>query len=322
MVSRLIEKEDISLEEHSTSKGQLHLPTTRQATDRLRLTNFIETDSGESLLDLGLSGKDTLVINDELEDRGIFLATIDIVLDVESANLVGGREALDLTIGDSPHEGRLSGTVLTAETVTVTTLETESSGVEQDLSTVSQRELAVAKILALLLILGNFTIIGILRSRANDPLAGSSDGIGGGDGGKERSEELPVGNLEGLGVHGAGSEGSNILDNNVGGIDLATELLVDRGQGLESVGSLNELERRKIGTVTLGHLANRTEGGNSPSNNSASFGITNSSLDLKETRKELGKERSDSYVRVDQLGHVVNNAIFEYVRIPIDTGEE
>jgi hypothetical protein len=61
---------------------------------------------------------------------------------------------IDLAVGDGAHEGRLSGTVLTAETVAVATLETEGSGVEQDLGTISERELAVAKILALLLIIG------------------------------------------------------------------------------------------------------------------------------------------------------------------------
>jgi hypothetical protein len=33
MVSRLIEQEDVSLEEHSTGKSELHFPTTRQATN-------------------------------------------------------------------------------------------------------------------------------------------------------------------------------------------------------------------------------------------------------------------------------------------------
>ncbi len=77
---------------------------------------------------------------------------------------------INLPIGDSTHKGGLSGTVLTAKTVAVTTLKTKSSSVKQDLGTVSQRELAVAKIFALLLIFRNLTIINVLGGGLDNPI--------------------------------------------------------------------------------------------------------------------------------------------------------
>jgi hypothetical protein len=100
MVSRLIEEQDVSLEQHCTSKGELHLPPSGQAADGLGLTLIGEADGGEGLDDLLLGCFDALVRNDELEDRGVFLAAIDIVLDVEGADFVGRGEALDLAVGE------------------------------------------------------------------------------------------------------------------------------------------------------------------------------------------------------------------------------
>jgi hypothetical protein len=68
------------------------------------------------------------------------------------------------------------------------------------------------------------------------------------------------------------------------------------------------LDGSEISTIALlGDLANLTKSGNSPGNNAASLGVTNGRLDLDETGKKLGDERSDGNVRVDELGHVVDN---------------
>ena len=96
MVGRLIEQEDVGLEEHSAGKRELHLPTTRERTNSMSLTNIIETDGTKSLDDLLARSLDTLIAEDELENRDGLLGTIDIVLDVEGADLVRGREALNL----------------------------------------------------------------------------------------------------------------------------------------------------------------------------------------------------------------------------------
>ena len=97
VVGRLIEKQDVGLEEHGARKGELHLPATGQGADSLLLALIVEADGGEGLNNLRLAGLDTLVAEDELQDRGVLLAAVDVVLDVEGADLVGRREALDLT---------------------------------------------------------------------------------------------------------------------------------------------------------------------------------------------------------------------------------
>ncbi len=89
MVSGLIEEQDVSPEKHRTSEGEFHLPTTGQTADSLLLALIVEPDGGESLDDLGLSGEDTLVSQYEREDRGIFFAAINVVLDIEGADVVG-----------------------------------------------------------------------------------------------------------------------------------------------------------------------------------------------------------------------------------------
>ena len=62
------------------------------------LAFIVKANGGESLLDLFRSGLDARVGDDEVKNRSVGLATIDIVLDVEGADLVGGREALDLAV--------------------------------------------------------------------------------------------------------------------------------------------------------------------------------------------------------------------------------
>ena len=107
----------------------------------------------------------------------------------------------NIPIGDRAHEGGLSGTVTTAEAVAVTTLETEGSSVEKDLRTVGERELAVAQVLALLLVLSNVVVLVILRRGLDDPLV--DDGVGVGRGRKEREvgdERLPLRDVEVLRV--------------------------------------------------------------------------------------------------------------------------
>ena len=55
----------------------------------------------------------------------------------------------------------------------------------------------------------------------------------------------------------------------------------ERGGGLSGI---NMLERRKVGTVTLGHLTNPTKGLDRPANNGTCLRVTNSSLSLDEGR--------------------------------------
>jgi hypothetical protein len=98
MVRGLIEQEDVSLEQHGTSKSQLHLPTTGQTTDGMCLAFIAETDGGESRNDLRLISEDAVVTQDEVKDGSLGLRTVDVVLDVEGSDHIGGWEALNLTV--------------------------------------------------------------------------------------------------------------------------------------------------------------------------------------------------------------------------------
>ena len=140
MVGRFIEEKDIGFEEDSTSEGELHLPSSRKGTDGSLLTFTSETDSLEDISALLLSLENTGILDNERDDRVLGLVTIDIVLDVESSDLVGRRETFDLTVVDGSHEGRLSRSVSSTESVSVSTLETKGSGVEENLGTVGERE--------------------------------------------------------------------------------------------------------------------------------------------------------------------------------------
>ena len=62
---------------------------------------------------------------------------------------VGGGETIQLSVVDCAHEGGLSRTVGTAQSVALTTGKTEAGIVEQDHTTIGKRELAVAQLLTL-----------------------------------------------------------------------------------------------------------------------------------------------------------------------------
>ena len=97
VVSWLVEEEDIRLEKHGAGKSELHLPTTRKGANGVLLPLVAETHGSKGLDDLLLVGENTLVRQDEGENRGILLATVDVMLDVKSADLVRRGEAFDLT---------------------------------------------------------------------------------------------------------------------------------------------------------------------------------------------------------------------------------
>jgi hypothetical protein len=187
------------------------------------LTLVTETNRCKGLNDVLPGGENTLVSDNELKNGSLFFASVDVVLNIEGANLVRRWEALNLAIGNSAHEGRLSSTVLTAQTVAMATLETENGSVEQDLGTISQGELAVAKVFAFLLIFGNLVVVCALSGRANDPLTSDCDGLrGGSDEGEVRSKGIPFRNFEVLGVDEVGSKGGCIHGVDVTRGDLGT----------------------------------------------------------------------------------------------------
>jgi len=201
MVSRFIEEENVSFEEHSTNKSRPHLHTPGEITDGLTLTGFIETSSSKGLFDLRFTGLNTIVLNDELENRSIRLTTIQVMGYREGTDLVRRRETFNLAVDNSPHEGRFAGTVLTAETIDSITVETEMGILDQDPGTVGKGEVTVAKNIAFLLFLGSLITTLVFNSARDNPLAANSDTIKGCcNGSKEGSKGLPGRNIEMLGV--------------------------------------------------------------------------------------------------------------------------
>jgi len=102
VVGGLIEEEDIGLEEDGASEGELHLPSSGEGSDGGLLALGGEADGLEDGAALGLGLEDTLVLDDERDDGVLGLVSVDIVLDVEGADLVGRRESLNLSVVDSP----------------------------------------------------------------------------------------------------------------------------------------------------------------------------------------------------------------------------
>ena len=274
------------------------------------MTLVTETNRCKGFDDVLPGGENTLVSDNELKNGGIFFAPVNVVLNIKGANLIRRWEALDLTVGDGAHEGRLSSTVLTAETIAMATLETENGGVEQDLGTISQGELAVAKVFAFLLIFGNLLVVCALSGRANDPLTSDCDRLrGGSDEGEVRSKGFPRRNFEILGVDEVGSKGGRIDGVDVARGDLGTQFLVDLNKGVGELTSFSVLERGEVRTIALGNLADLAQGGDGTSDNTSGFWVTDGGLNLEETREKAWKERSDCDVRVDELGHVIDDAV-------------
>jgi hypothetical protein len=98
VVSGLVEQENVGLEEHGTSEGELHLPATREGANAVGLALIVEAERLEGLDDLLLLAENTLVVENELENRSVLIRAVNVVLDVEGADLVGRREALNLAI--------------------------------------------------------------------------------------------------------------------------------------------------------------------------------------------------------------------------------
>lgn len=312
MVGRLVEQQDIGSEQDGSGKGELHLPSTGERADGVLLLSLIETDRLKGRSDLLGSTEKSLVSKDPVDNGDLLLGTIDIVLNVESSDLLGRWETFDLVVHDGVHEGRFTGTVSTTETVSVSSLQSHVGVVEQDLGTVGQVELLnVTEILTLLLVvefdLVALLLIGLLLEQLSD--------------GRERvvrrKGELDVGwegSLPGLlvkvvGVDERSGKDTSVGESRVGLLDGSTTVLLDEGDKVGGeVRTLLDLERGQVGTVGIGgDFTDSSQGGDGSVGDGSCFRVGNGLGGLDQSRQELGQERSDSVLRVDQLGHVVGN---------------
>lgn len=314
MVRRLIEEKDVGFEEDRTRERELHLPSSRERTDRGLLTLASETDSLEDLAALVLSLEDTLVLDDERDDRVLRLVSVDIVLDVEGADLVGRREALDLSVVDRAHERRLSRSVTSTKSVAVSTLETEGGRVQENLGTVREREGTVTEVLSLLLVGERLDSLALVLGRLLEDVLDDAAGRVGADRVGERERDvgnegrLPLGGLPVARVAEVRGELSSVVDEGRRHVEVRGR--VDLLDGLNDTGS--ELlggrvaGRGKVGSVT-GALGSVAEGLDRLNDDTTRFGVTDGVLDLDETGEELGDEGTDRVLVVDELGHVVND---------------
>mmetsp|Transcript_37942 Transcript_37942/g.83342 ORF Transcript_37942/g.83342 Transcript_37942/m.83342 type:complete len:451 (+) Transcript_37942:129-1481(+) len=229
------------------------------------------------------------------------LLTLDVGFDKDGTDLGNIRETLDLVVCDGTHEGGLTGIVTTKETVTLTTLKLHLCVVQQNLGTVCESELTVAKLLGiivLILLLGNDKhLLGL----DTDGLGGLV-GIGlGNEAGKAGGNVLgPLKVLHEVQVHHGSRHGGKVLNDSLelrgyittnGGLELGRDLAGITADADGLVGKA--LETRELSNSALGDLA--------------SLGVGNGLGVSLKSGKEEGKEGGGIEGIVNKLGHVVDD---------------
>ncbi|CEI62809.1 unnamed protein product [Fusarium venenatum] len=311
MVGRLVKQQNIGSLKDGTAQGKLHLPTTREGAD-LTLNHLIgEAELVELLLDISLGGCDTSLLkllHGPVDGGHLSISGVQVVLDEDSLDLVLLGETLDLLVVDSAHEGGLSGTVGTAKTVALTTLETEMSLVKKNLGTVGKREGTVAEILTLLFI---SLTLSLGDSAGKSGLAdGLDDGLGVVNTRNDRDVSLqvvdPDHGLNLLLINELACNGRDVLGDGTHLLNVVGELGGESSSdlGLDNVDGTREGGLRDD---TVLDVTNTGEGVKSLLGLLTGLGISQVVVVLLETWHHLGQERSDNVGIVDELAHVVND---------------
>ncbi|TFB05190.1 hypothetical protein CCMA1212_003081 [Trichoderma ghanense] len=311
VVGGLVEKQDIGGLEDGTAQSQLHLPTTRQS-GNLALDHLLgEAELNEALLDVLLRDLDLglgQLLHGPVNGGHLSVGGVKVVLDEDGLDLALLGEALDLLVVDGTHEGRLAGTVGTAETVTLTALEAEVGLVEQDLGTVGKREGAVAEILALLVI---GLALSLLGSAGRSTLAQSVDSglsvVDAGDDGNVGLQALdPDKGVGLLHVDELAGNGGNVLSDR---LHLLEQGSVAGGQDLLELGKddLDIAVVAGLGDLAVDDVADTAKGVEGLLGLLTSLGIGKGVVVLLEAGNHLVQEGSDDVGVVDELAHVVNN---------------
>lgn len=311
VVGGFVEQENVWVFEHSTGQSELHLPTTRKGGDGAfelltEETEFLKL--GFDLILLGVQTNITELLHSPENDGLLSIGSVEIVLNVDSLDLVLLRETIKLLIVDGTHEGCLTGTVGTEQTVTLTTLETKVSLVKEDLGTVGQREGAIAQVLTLLFVGGDVVDLsgfrrGLLAKALGNPLGISLTNNGGDVG---LSVLSPADNLGILLVDKLTRDSTDIVDDSLGllGMGLVLvgkDLLEDTSDsgGITSGGDLGDLAVLDITNTDkslkglIGLLT--------------SFGVGQSLVVLLEAGHQLGQEGSDDLRVVHKLTHIIDD---------------
>ncbi|GFF58995.1 hypothetical protein IFM46972_11263 [Aspergillus udagawae] len=311
VVGRLVKEQNVGVLEHGTGKSQLHLPTTRQRGDGAFKLLTEETELLELGLDLGLGDVDTdltELLHGPANDGLLSVGGIQVVLNVDSLDLVLLGETFKLLVVDGAHQSSLTGTVRSEKTVTLTTLQAERGLVQQDLGTIGQRERAVAEIFTLLLVGQNGISLGSARRSTLAQSLGNGLGFlltnNGGDVGK--SVMGPAGDLGVLLINKLTSDGTDIVDDGLRLLDLSLvlggeDIFQDTSNGLNVTGS------RDLGDLAILDITDTGEGVQGLLGLLTGLRIGKSVVVLLETGHQLGQERSDNLGVLHELTHVVDN---------------
>mmetsp|Transcript_33469 Transcript_33469/g.52078 ORF Transcript_33469/g.52078 Transcript_33469/m.52078 type:complete len:211 (-) Transcript_33469:980-1612(-) len=206
MVSGLVKEQDVAVHQDSTAQRKLHLPATGKAADSVVDTSrgvlvLLEAELVKLGTDLSL-GNTRELLDNVLNDGKLSVVSVNGALDEHSLELVRRREVLNLSIGDGPHKSGLSTSVVSDNTVALSTLQVKAGVVQKDLSTISKRELAVAQVLTIIVLILDLLLgsAGLVASFANSRANSLSISLGH-VGGQVRahSKELPLLLIE---VHG------------------------------------------------------------------------------------------------------------------------
>ena len=194
----------------------------------------------------------------------------------------------------------------------MTSLESESGGVEENLGSVGERESTVAKILSLLLVLENLSGLSLVEGRLFEDLSNDgsgrvgSHGVGKGEGDVGDEADFPLGELKVSTVDEVGDETGDVVHERGGGLESGVGVDFsdrDEDDGGRELSGLN-LHRGEVGSIAVG-LSDFSESLDGLGDDTSSLGIGDVALDLDETGEKFREERSNGVFVVDELGHVV-----------------
>ena len=184
------------------------------------------------------------------------------------AQLRRRREALELPVGDRPHQRRLAAPVGAAQAVARPALEAQARVVEQDLASVRERELAVAQVDADVVVVLLGLVLGRDLAGADKRLGDGGGlvlGVGGGAGEQrleQRAEAGPLLDLEDLGVGQRERGGDGIVGDGLAGRSGHAGVGERLEQGLLGGGAVRRgVARQRRGLLAVGaHADERASG--------------------------------------------------------------
>mmetsp|Transcript_5929 Transcript_5929/g.20180 ORF Transcript_5929/g.20180 Transcript_5929/m.20180 type:complete len:1091 (-) Transcript_5929:63-3335(-) len=294
VVGGLVEEEDVGAHEHGAGERELHAPAAREGVHAVAAHLLVEAHGHEHLLDVlagDVGGLDAGVGEDVVDAGEVGELALDVSLDEDGAELVGGGEALDLAVGDGAHERGLARVVLAQQAVVGAALELEVGVVEENLGAVGEGEAAVAQLLGVVVVVLLLLVLHVAHGHLEHVLASRGNlrlGLA-----REQGPEVGHPGLLGvdLVLDEAGDDGGDGGDHllgalNVGGDDGGEGVLVALGLG--GVGGLLNALELHAGLAALG----------------AGLGVGDVLGGGLEGGEELGEEGRGEGGLENELGHV------------------